>query len=77
MTVQATALAAGQAPVHVLVTTPGGEELTHPATLEVRMRPTGSAIYWVIGGAAAVLLAAGTWRSVRRPRKQTVTEDDA
>lgn len=77
VTVQATALAAGQAPVHVLVTTPGGEELTHPATLEVRMRPTGSAIYWVIGGAAAVLLAAGTWRSVRRPRKQTVTEDDA
>lgn len=77
VTVQATALAAGQAPVHVLVTTPGGTELTHPATLEVRMRPTGSAIYWVIGGAAAVLLAAGTWRSVRRPRKQTVTEDDA
>ncbi len=77
VTVEATALAAGQAPVHVLVTTPAGEELTHPATLEVRMRPTGSAIYWVIGGTAAVLLAAGTWRSVRRPRTQTVTEDDA
>lgn len=77
VTVEATALAAGQAPVHVLVTTPDGKELTHPATLEVRMRPTGSAIYWVIGGTAALLLAAGTWRSVRRPRKQTVTEDDA
>ena len=77
VTVQATALAAGQAPVHVLVTTPGGKELTHPATLEVRMRPTGSAIYWVIGGTAALLLAAGTWRSVRRPRKSIVNEDDA
>lgn len=77
VTVQATALAAGQAPVRVLVTTPRGEELTHPATLRVRMRPTGAAIYWVIGGTAALLLAAGTWRTVRRPRKQTVNEDEA
>lgn len=79
VTVEATALAAGQAPVHVLVKTPDGQELTHPATLQVRMRPTGSTVYWVIGGMAAVLLAAGTWRSVRRPRKKTETEieDDA
>lgn len=77
VTVQATALAAGQAPVHVTVTTPNGQELTHPATLRVRMRPTGATVYWVIGGTAAVLLAAGTWRTVRRPRKQTVNEDEA
>lgn len=77
VTVQATALAAGQAPVHVLVTTPDGQELTHPATLRVQMAPTGSAIYWLIGGLAVVLLAAGTWRSVRRPRKPTVNEDSA
>ena len=76
VTVQATALAAGRAPVHVVVTTPDGRELTHPATLRVQMRPTGGTIYWVIGGTAAVLLAAGTWRTVRRPRKQT-TEDEA
>lgn len=77
VTVEATALAAGQAPVHVLVKTPDGQELTHPATLQVRMRPTGATVYWVIGGMAALLLAAGTWRSVRRPRKKNDTEDDA
>lgn len=77
VTVQATALAAGQAPVHVVVTTPSGHELTRPATLRVQMRPTGDAIYWVIGGAAALLLGAGTWRTVRRPRKTTVNEDPA
>lgn len=77
VTVEATALAAGQAPVNVLVTTPDGQELTNPATLRVRMRPTGAEVYWVIGGVAVVLLAAGTWRTVRRPRTPTVNEDDA
>ncbi|WP_435201453.1 DUF6049 family protein [Janibacter sp. GS2] len=75
--VQATALAAGQAQVHVVLTTPSGRELTRPATLRVRMRPTGGAIYWAIGGTAVLLLGAGTWRTVRRPRQPTVNEDHA
>lgn len=74
VTVQATALAAGRAPVHVVVTTPDGQELTDAATLRVQMRPTGDAVYWIIGGTAVVLLGAGTWRTVRRPRK-TTSED--
>lgn len=69
VTVQATALAAGQVPVNVAVTTPGGHAVAEPATLHVKVRPTGDSIYWVIGGAAVLLLAAGTWRTVRGGRR--------
>ena len=77
VTVQATALAAGRTPVHVVVSTPDGRELSRTATLEVLMRPTGETVYWVIGGVALALLGAGTWRSVRRRRQPTTTEDTA
>lgn len=70
VTVQATALAAGRTPVHVVVTTPDGHQLTDRATLKVRMRPTGETVYWAIGGIAVVLLGAGTWRSLRRRKTQ-------
>lgn len=73
VTVQASALAAGQVPVDVGVTTPAGRRLSDPATLHVRVRPTGDSIYWVVGGAAALLLAAGTWRTVRGGRRSTGT----
>lgn len=69
VTVQATALAAGRAVVDVSVRTPGGHRLTEPATLRVRMRPTGDTVYWIIGGTAVLLLGAGTWRTVRRHQK--------
>ncbi|MBA4084822.1 MAG: hypothetical protein C0493_07760 [Kytococcus sp.] len=69
VTVQASALAAGQVPVDVGVTTPAGHRLSAPATLHVRVRPTGDSIYWLVGGAAVLLLAAGTWRSVRGGRR--------
>lgn len=73
VTVQASALAAGQVPVEVAVTTPGGHEVAAPATLHVKVRPTGDSIYWVIGGAAVLLLAAGTWRTVRGGRRPSKT----
>lgn len=76
VTVRATALAAGQVPVHVMVTTPEGKKLTDPATLHVRLRPTGASTYWIIGGLAILLLGAGTWRTVRRPKKPGASEDD-
>lgn len=66
VTVQATALAAGNVPVDVDVVAPDGRVLTTPARLDARVRPTGSWIYWALGGAAALLLAAGAWRTVRR-----------
>lgn len=78
VTVQASALAAGQVPVEVTVTTPGGHRVADPATLHVKVRPTGDSIYWVVGGAAVLLLAAGTWRSVRggRRSKGATTDTD-
>lgn len=77
VTVQATALAAGKTPVHVVVTTPDGQALTDQATLTVRMRPTGEAVYWIIAGLAVALLGAGTWRTLRRRRTPTASEDSA
>nr|WP_281366095.1 DUF6049 family protein [Janibacter cremeus] len=77
VTVQATALAAGSTPVYVVVTTPNGHQLTDQATLKVRMRPTGEAVYWAIGVLAVLLLGAGTWRSLRRRKTTTVSEDSA
>ena len=79
VTVNATALAAGQVPVQVSVASPDGEEIAAPATLHVKVRPTGAWIYRVIGGAALLLLAAGTWRTVRGGRRApeaTSTTDD-
>lgn len=73
VTVQASALAAGQVPVEVAVTTPGGHTVAAPATLHVKVRPTGDSIYWIIGGAAVLLLAAGTWRTVRGGRRPSKT----
>ncbi|WP_169797281.1 DUF6049 family protein, partial [Janibacter limosus] len=76
VTVTASALAAGQVPVHVTVATPTGQEIAAPATLHVKVRPTGASIYWIIGGLALLLLLAGTWRSVRGGRRRAGTEVD-
>ena len=39
-------------------------EITAPATLRVKVRPTGASIYWVIGGAAALLTRLGDGEAV-------------
>lgn len=74
VTVNVSALAAGQVPVDVSVATPEGTQVAAPATLHVKVRPTGDSIYWIIGGAAGLLLAAGTWRSLRGGRRSPGTE---
>ena len=66
VTVQATALAPGRVPIVVSVTDPAGRQLAPPAELRVRVSPTGSWIYWVIGASAMLLVTLGRWRSVRR-----------
>ena len=58
------------------VATPDGQEIAAPATLHVKVRPTGDSIYWIIGGLALLLLLAGTWRSVRGGRRRAGTEVD-
>lgn len=69
ITVRASALAAARVPVDVNVYAPDGTDLTAPATLHVLVRPTGNVVYWIIGGAAALLLVVGTWRTVRGGRR--------
>ncbi len=69
ITVRASALAAARVPVDVNVFAPDGTDLTAPATLHVLVRPTGNVVYWIIGGAAALLLVVGTWRTVRGGRR--------
>lgn len=66
VTVEASALAAGNVPIEIQVASPDGEVLTAPAQLDARVRPTGDWIYWVLGGAATLLVVAGVWRTVRR-----------
>lgn len=75
VTVQASALAAGQVPVEVAVTAPDGQELADPAILRVKVRPTGDSIYWVIGSASVLMLAVGTWRTVRGGRRPAGVAD--
>ena len=69
ITVRASALAAARVPVDVTVHAPDGTDLTAPASLHVLVRPTGNVVYWIIGGAAALLLVVGTWRTVRGGRR--------
>ena len=67
--VRATALAAGDVPIKVSLSTPDGRRLGGDATVLVRAYPTGAWIYWVIGAAALLLFAGGLIRTRRRRRK--------
>ncbi|HYN28918.1 MAG TPA: DUF6049 family protein [Dermatophilaceae bacterium] len=68
VTFDATALAAGQVPIVATLTGPTGASVGSATTVQVRVSPTGSGIYWVLGGLAALALALGLWRSGRRRR---------
>lgn len=68
VTVAATALAAGEVPVRAVLLTPSGEELSSSTNIRIRVTPTGAAVYWVIGGIAALVLVLGVLRSRRRRR---------
>lgn len=67
--IRATALAAGDVPIRVSLSTPDGRRLGSDATVLVRAYPTGAWIYWVIGAAAVLLFAGGLIRTRRRRRK--------
>lgn len=73
VTVRATALASGNVPVRVQAQTPDGAAISQPASLRLYLRPTGSWIYWAIGGAAGLLLVLGTWRTRNRARRAATT----
>ena len=62
----ARAVTRGQTRITAELTTPNGTELGDDAVVDVRVQPTGTWIYWVLGGLAGVLLVLGTVRALRR-----------
>ncbi|HSP59897.1 MAG TPA: DUF6049 family protein, partial [Ornithinimicrobium sp.] len=61
----ARAVTRGQTLITAELTTPNGTVLGDDAVVEVRVQPTGTWIYWVLGGLAGVLLVLGTVRALR------------
>ena len=82
---RARAVAAGEVPVKAYLTTPTGLALGEEQVMQVRVQPTGVWIYWLLGGAAGVILVLGIGRALRRPAPaeadpgptmDTTTEED-
>ena len=78
-----TSIAAGLVPIEAVLTTRNGTPLGQSASVDVRVQPTATWIYWVLGGLAGVVLVLGTYRSLRRgstrgsrPEAQTPGFDD-
>jgi len=68
---RAKAIASGQVPLHTSLSTPDGTPVGEAAETEVRVRPTGVWIYWLLGGVAGVILVLGLVRALRpRPAQQ-------
>ena len=63
---QVTSIAAGLVNVEAALTTPNGTPLGENASVNVRVQPPGTWIYWVLGGLAGLVLVLGTQRSLRR-----------
>jgi len=63
---QVTAIAAGLVPIEAVLTTPNGTPLGRNARVDVRVQPTSTWLYWVLGAVAGIILVLGTYRSVRR-----------
>lgn len=68
---RARALASGQVPLDLSLSTPGGTEIGSLEQVQVRVQPTGVWIYWVLGAAAGAILVLGLVRALRPRRPQT------
>ncbi len=68
ISVDASALAAGQVQVTARILGPTGQEVGREAVVQVHVTPTGSWIYWVLGGLAALAFLAGLARNLGRRR---------
>lgn len=68
---RARAIASGQVPLDLSLSTPGGTEIGSLEQVQVRVQPTGVWIYWVLGAAAGAILVLGLVRALRPRRPQT------
>jgi hypothetical protein len=80
---QVTAIAAGLVPIEAVLTTSNGTPLGKSALVNVRVHPTSTWIYRVLGGLAGLVLILGTYRSLRqgstrasRPEAHKMAIDD-
>ena len=64
--IRITAVAAGLVPIQAVLTTANGTPLGQNAHVDVRVQPTSTWIYWVLGAVAGIILVLGTYRSLRR-----------
>ncbi|KQU68214.1 hypothetical protein ASD62_11635 [Phycicoccus sp. Root563] len=69
--VSVTALAAGLVPLRTTLTTPDGTVVGQGADVQVHVTPTGNWVYLVLGGVAALVIALGIVRTVRRRPSRT------
>lgn len=63
---EARAITQGETVLTARVSTPDGTELGSEVPLDVRVQPTGTWLYWVLGGLAGLVLVLGLARAVRR-----------
>lgn len=61
------AVAAGLVPVTAQLRSIDGTPFGRVSTLQVHVTPTSTWIFWVLGGLAALILALGIYRTIRRP----------
>jgi len=64
--IRITAVAAGLVPIKAVLTAANGTPLGQNAHVDVRVQPTSTWIYWVLGAVAGLILVLGTYRSLRR-----------
>jgi len=67
----ATALAAGPVGLTARILGPTGVEVGRETVVQVAVTPTGSWIYWALGGLAALAFGGGLVRNIRRRRRPT------
>ena len=70
---EARAITRGETVLTARVATPDGTELGSQTPLDVRVQPTGTWLYWVLGGLAGLVLVLGLVRAVRRGQPRVAT----
>jgi hypothetical protein len=63
---EVTAIAAGLVPLEAVLTAPNGTVLGQKAHVDVRVQPTSTWVFWVLGGLTGLVLVLGSVRSLRR-----------